>query len=95
MVGVTSSRDRRRVHERAFRTLDLQPSLIVLKQQRDTAIVRVPPGANLVAVLRKHVRAGSWIVQQSQRVVPYVRECVEEARLELHPEADSAHDFNV
>lgn len=55
----------------------------------------MPPSANLVAVLCKHVRAGSWIVQQSQRVVPYVRECVEKGRIELHSEADSAHDFNV
>lgn len=94
-VGVTSSRNRRRVHERAPRTLDLEPSLIVLKQQRDTTVVCVPPRADLVAVLREHFCAGSRVVQKSQRMVSHVRECVEEARIESHPKTYGAHDFDV
>lgn len=55
----------------------------------------MPPRADLAAVLREHFRAGSWVVQKSQRMVSYVRECVEEARLEPHPKAYGAHDFDM
>lgn len=53
------------------------------------------PRPHLVAILRKNVLVGSRVVEQSQRVISHVGECVEEAWSETHSEADGAHDFDV
>jgi hypothetical protein len=87
----------RRIHEGPLRRAHLQATPLVLKQQRERAVVAVLAGADLQlsVVALEHALRHAGVVQQPQSIIPAVCKAVEPALVDAHAHRDRAHQLHV